>query len=90
MPGDIDYKVVPSRRFEKELQKHARENQKRVLKALQDIRKDPYDHKKAAKLRGDRVGQYRWRVGQLRVFYEVEGDKIHLLHVKKRDHAYDK
>jgi mRNA-degrading endonuclease RelE of RelBE toxin-antitoxin system len=90
MSSDIEYRLVPTRRFEKELKKHSRENQKRVLIALQEVQKDPYNRKKAVKLRGDVIGDYRWRVGQLRVFYEVVGDEIRLLAIKKRDHAYDK
>jgi mRNA interferase RelE/StbE len=90
MSSDIEYELVYSPQFTKDLKKHSRENQKRVIKALQDIRKDPYNRKKAVKPRGNVIGDYRWRVGQLRVLYDVVGDEIHLLTVKKRDEIYDK
>ena len=34
------------------------------------------------------TGQYRWRVGNLRVRYDIEGRQIHILRVTKREDAY--
>ncbi len=79
--------LILARRFVKDLKRLSREDQVRVRRALDDIRADPY---KGRKVSAAQTGQYRWRVGDLRIRYDIEGREVQVLRVVKREDAYRK
>ena len=68
-----------------ELKKLPRNLQVRILKALKRLDRTGYGDLK--RLRG--IKAYRLRVGKYRVILERHGDEIYILHVLKREDAYD-
>ena len=85
--NDQPYSLLFTDRFVKDFEKLSRENQKRVRRALDALCADPYQGRK---LKAVDVGRYRWRVGALRIRYDVEGRTIQLLRVTKREDIYRK
>ncbi len=81
------YVLILARRFVKDLKRLSREDQVRVRRALGNIQADPY---KGRKVSAAETGQYRWRVGDLRIRYDIEGKAIQVLRVVKREDAYRK
>jgi mRNA interferase RelE/StbE len=79
------YELVIADRFYKDLRQIDAQNQKRILEALRQIRRDPYQ---GGKVIFADTGQYRWRVGSYRIRYDIEGDKVHVLRVRHRREAY--
>jgi mRNA-degrading endonuclease RelE of RelBE toxin-antitoxin system len=80
-----EYELVIARRFLKDMKRLAREDQVRVRKAIINIQTEPY---RGRKVIAAETGQYRWRVGNLRVRYDIEGRQVHILRVIKREEAY--
>ena len=82
-----DYTIIIARRFLKDLKKLSRQDQLRVRRALENLQADPL---KGRRVKSTETGQYRWRVGDLRIRYDIEGRQIQLLRVIKREDAYRK
>jgi mRNA-degrading endonuclease RelE of RelBE toxin-antitoxin system len=82
MGDETGYLLIVSDRFYKDLNKLSRQDQVRVRRALDDLRAHPY---KRAKVQGVETGVYRWRVGSLRIRYDIEGKRLYVLRVLKRD-----
>ena len=82
-----DYVLVIARRFSKDLKRLSRQDQVRVRQALDDIKADPY---RGRKVSAAETGQYRWRVGDLRIRYDIESKQVHILRVMKREDVYRK
>lgn len=81
------YTLILTRRFLKDLRKLSRQEQVRVRQALESIQADPY---KGRKVKAAETGQYRWRVGDLRIRYDIEAREIQVLRVIKREDVYRK
>jgi len=80
-----EYELVIAQHFLKDMRKLSREDQVRVRRALSSIQTQPYRGRKVV---AAETGQYRWRVGNLRVRYDIEGRQIQILRVIKREDAY--
>ena len=72
-------------RFDKSFEKLSQQHKLRVRRAVERIKTDPYQGRK---LRNVEIGQYRWRVGDIRIRYDIEGTEITLVVVAKRADAY--
>jgi mRNA interferase RelE/StbE len=79
------YELVIARRFYKDVKRIEPQDQQRILEALRQIGQDPY---KGRKVVVAETGQYRWRVGAYRIRYDIEGDEVHVLRVRRRREAY--
>jgi mRNA-degrading endonuclease RelE of RelBE toxin-antitoxin system len=85
--SDREYQLIIARRFLKDLKKLSREDQLRVRRTLPKLKDKPYQGRKVS---AAETGQYRWRIGNLRIRYDIERDQIHILRVIKREDAYRK
>lgn len=85
--SDKDYQLVIAHRFLKDLKKLSREDQLRVRRTLPRLKAKPYQGRKVS---AAETGHYRWRIGNLRIRYDIEGNQIHILRVIKREDAYRK
>lgn len=69
------YKLVPTRRFIKQLKKLDRYTQILIKKYLENnVLEDPRRHGKA--LVGNRGGQWRYRIGNYRVIVHIVDDEL--------------
>jgi mRNA interferase RelE/StbE len=83
------YKVVTTKSFAKALSRLPVNWQKRIVQKIKEIAADTYaQHNNVAKLQG-RDG-YRLRIGDWRVIYELQDDRLELwvLEVKPRGGIY--
>lgn len=69
----------------KEIKRLPRNLQRRILEALRRL--DLKDYGDLKRLKG--TGAHRLRVGKYRVILEKHGSEIQVLHVVKREDAYD-
>ncbi|MGH2582331.1 MAG: type II toxin-antitoxin system RelE family toxin [Anaerolineales bacterium] len=79
------YKLVFTQSFTKDFRKLSQQNQERVRKRLEILKTDPYSGRK---LESVEIGQYRIRVGDLRIRYDILEENVILLRVLKRENAY--
>jgi len=79
------FEIVPTKIFTRDFKKLPPEVQKRVLAALERIKQDPYQGRK---VKAVETGEWRWRVGDYRIRYDIEGEDIVLLRVRHRREIY--
>ncbi len=59
---------------------------KRIKKKIEHFAEDPIFH--AKKLINFQIGSYRWRIGDYRIIFDIDGKNIVILHVKHRRESY--
>lgn len=84
------YRLSYSKEFAKDFKKLPAQEKPRVEEALLLIKQDPYSARNLKKLTNVAIGQYRLRVGNLRIRFDIEGDEIELHMVRHRKDAYRK
>lgn len=80
-----EFRLVPSKRFEDDFRELPSKIQGQVLKALARIKSDPHH---GLKLKGVEIGKYRYRVGDYRIRYDIEGSHVYLHVVRHRKEVY--
>ena len=84
----MKYKLVYTNRADKDIQKLPPEIKKRIGKALLKYEQDPQRFSET--LRDTKLGSYRFRIGDYRVIFDLEGSKIVVLRVGHRRDIYTK
>ncbi len=79
------FKIVPTKTFTKDFKRLPPETKRRVLAALERIKQNPYQGRK---VKAVETGEWRWRVGDYRIRYDIEGEDIVLLRVRHRREIY--
>ena len=82
------YNLVYTNRTVKDIQKLPLEIKKRIGKALLRYEQDP--HRYSETLRDTKIGSYRFRIGDYRVIFDLEGSEIVVLRVGHRKDIYTK
>lgn len=59
---------------------------KRIKKKLEEYAANPLFH--AKKLVNSAIGSYRWRVGNCRIVFDIDGTKIVILRIGHRKEIY--
>ncbi|MFH1723027.1 MAG: type II toxin-antitoxin system RelE/ParE family toxin [Elusimicrobiota bacterium] len=80
------YELVYTRRAVKDIQRMDGLTKKRLAGKLAELRKDPL--RLAKKLTHPKLGQYRYRLGNHRVVFDLKGRKIVVLRVGHRREIY--
>ena len=80
------YRLVYTRRAEKDIQGLDPEIKERLGKALLRYEEDPLKH--AEKLTQSVLGSYRFRIGDYRFVFDLEGNEIVVLRVGHRREIY--
>ena len=80
------YEIVISYSAKKEIEKLDAVAKKSIYLKLIQLQKDPV--RNAKKLRNSDIGDYRWRVGNYRIVFDIEKDKIVILKVGHRREIY--
>lgn len=86
----MKYHLVIESRAKKDIQSLDSIAQKRIAKKIKYFlnQTDPLSH--AKKLVDSSGGDYRFRVGNYRLVFDLDGDKIRLLRVQHRKDVYKK
>jgi mRNA interferase RelE/StbE len=82
----VIYKLVYTRRAERDIQKLDSDAKDRIGKALLRYREEPLRF--AEKLSDPILGEYRFRIGDYRVIFDIEGNEIIILRVGHRREIY--
>lgn len=83
--SSANFTVLLTRQFEKDLKKLPANIKNQLLTALQQLAIDPYY---GDQLKGLKIGQRKWRIGNYRIRYDIEGKKVILHAVKHRKDVY--
>jgi len=79
------YQVIASPQFLKDLKKVNPQTAKRVSQAIDSLVVNPFIGKKLVNVE---TGQWRFRIGNYRLRYDVEGNKILLYRIRHRKDIY--
>jgi mRNA interferase RelE/StbE len=82
----VIYRLVYTRRAERDIKKLESKTKDRIGKALLRYSEEPLRF--AEKLSDPILGEYRFRIGDYRVVFDVEGDEIIVLRVGHRREIY--
>lgn len=76
----MPFQVVLSKRFIKDLKNISTNDRKRAFEAVERLSEEPFPPGKAfKKLKGFKDNRYRLRLGDYRIIYRVEGERIEVL-----------
>ena len=82
----MNYELVFTRRAEKDIKTLDEITKKRIGKALLKYNKDPLKY--AERLTDSKLGDYRFRIGDYRVVFDMDGQRIVVLRVGHRREIY--
>lgn len=80
------YRVLLAKRALKDLEKFDEETKKYVLSKLKEYQSNPFNY--AKKLTDRRIGEYRFRIGDYRVIFDLVKDDIVVLRIGHRKDIY--
>ena len=84
----MKYSLVYTRRAIKDIQRLEEKTRKRIGNALLRYSEDPFNY--AEKLTDSKLGNYRFRIGDYRVIFDLEATDIVVLRVGHRKEIYRK
>ena len=79
------YQLVPTKTFLKDLKRVDPKLEKKISKLLDSLLKNPFQGKKLTAIE---IGKFRFRIGDYRIRYDVEGNLIILYTIRHRKDAY--
>jgi mRNA interferase RelE/StbE len=79
------YSLVIARRFRQDLRRLNAQMHRRVLEVLERLQEDPFQ---GQRLTNVAIGQWRIRVGDYRIRYDIEGEQVLLYRVRHRREIY--
>lgn len=82
------YHIVYTTKAMKDLSKLAPETKERIREALEKYVKTPLDY--ARKMVDPALGSYKFRIGDYRVIFDLEGDELVVLRIGHRREIYRK
>jgi len=80
------YRIVLTRKALKDLENIDKETQNRIATKLKEYAQEPLKY--ARKLINPDIGTYRFRIGDYRVIFDVDGETIVILRVGHRQNIY--
>jgi len=87
------YTVLVSRTFQKSFHELQKNTQDRIRKQLQEIKDDPVTsrtHCDIKVLQDTDPRKYRLRVGDYRIIYLIDKNKVNIIELIKREVGYDR
>ena len=88
-----NYEIAETTSFQKEIKKIGSLNIYSKIKNVvyPQLKKNPYFGSNIKKLKGEFDGVYRFRIGDYRLFYKIDKEKviIFILSLKPRKHSYN-
>ncbi len=80
------YKIVFTKRALRDLKKLDSNIKKRIGEKLQQYAAAPFNY--ARKLKHLELGSYKFRIGDYRIIFDIDGDKIVILRLGHRNEIY--
>ena len=80
------YKLVYTKTAFSDIKKLDTTSKKRIKNKIEVFSENPISY--AKKLINFSIGEYRWRIGDYRVIFDIEGKNIVILRVKHRRESY--
>ncbi len=80
------YKVLLTQRALKDLDVIEKQERSRIIKKLKEYANEPLKH--ARKLTIPKIGTYRFRIGDYRVIFDIDGENIVILRIGHRKSIY--
>lgn len=80
------YKIVITKRAIKDLEKLNKEAKKRIKEKISILADDPIGSSK--KLSNPVIGSYRFRIGDFRIIFDIDNDKVVVLRIGHRKDIY--
>ena len=84
----MKYSLIYTRRATRDVERLEEEVKKRIGKTLLRYSENPFKY--AEKLTELRLGTYRFRIGEYRVIFDIEGNDIVVLRIGHRKEIYRK
>ncbi len=82
----MDYRLVYTRKAEKDIKKLDPSVKSIIGKSILKLRNNPFRY--SEKLIDYKIGTYRFRIGDYRVIFDIEGNDIIILRVGHRREIY--
>lgn len=82
----MNYNLVYTRKAEKDIKKLDPAIKRQIGKAILKLQHNPLD--RSEKLTEPKIGTYRFRIGDYRVVFDIEGNDIVVLRVGHRREIY--
>lgn len=82
----MKYRLLYTQRAAKDIERLDRKVRERIGKTLLRYAHDPLNH--AERLTQPQVGSYRFRVGDYRIVFDIDGDQVVVLRVGHRREIY--
>lgn len=82
----MKYRLVYTKTSAKDIKKFDRVVKKRIGVKIKEYSEDPL--KRAKKLTNFKLGQYRWRIGNHRVIFDIVDRDIVILRIRHRKESY--
>jgi len=82
----MTHKLVYTRRAARDISKLQRSVKERIKRSLEKYAEDPFSH--ARKMADPTLGTYRFRIGEYRVIFDIEDDKLVILRLGHRSKIY--
>lgn len=80
------YRLTYTRRAAKDISKLQKSTKERIKKSLDKYAEDPLLY--ARKMADTTLGTYRFRIGEYRALFDIEGDEIVILRLRHRSEVY--
>ena len=82
----MKYKLVHAKRAARDIARLDRAAKERIRGSLECYAQSPFSY--AKKMVDSALGMYRFRIGEYRIIFDVEGDEIVVLRVEHRCEIY--
>jgi len=82
----VKYRLVYTHRASRDIRRLEENVKQRIGKALKEYREEPLKY--ASKLTDPALGTYRFRIGDYRVIFDIEGEELVVLRVGHRRDIY--
>lgn len=82
----MKFKIVYAKRAERDIDRLDQETKERIKEALEKYSDSPLNYSR--KMIDQALGTYRFRVGDYRVIFDIEGEQIIILRVGHRKDIY--
>lgn len=80
------YKILLTQRALKDLDAIEKQEQIRITKKLKEYADEPLKH--ARKLATPKIGTYRFKIGDYRIIFDIDGENVVILRIGHRKSIY--
>ena len=82
----MSYKLILTSRALKDLKNINEQNKKKIILKLKEFLVNPFLYSR--KLSNPKIGTYRFRIGNFRVIFDIDGENIIVLRIGNRKDIY--